>query len=158
METFQNGILIGSLSSILATIIIFTAKKYFKTIINSLFFQVYPNVKGQYKLIFDDTDLDEKNRGVDTKLFIEQLGNKISGESITNTKDGETFKYNIDGRVTASRYIFFNTYNSTNDQNQFETGHFRITSLGESLEGHFTFICSSCEVVHSSPATLKKVK
>jgi len=147
--------LLGVLSSIVAVVVIYIIKSYFYDIIDLVFFKVYPNIKGTWKIIHlnnnnsegmcrDSTNTTNYDDMKDI-MTIKQIGSHVSAINKTYQGDKLLFEDKIKGSVTPSRLFMFTYECKTVEHHNIGSAFVRISNMKNEMHGYLTTICGECE-------------
>jgi hypothetical protein len=151
-----NSFLLGVASSVVAAIIILLIKNNFNNIVNLLFFKLYPNISGKYKMDIPEYRNFYENEKV--IIILKQFGYRIKG--IIETYDGDLLKTqdNIKGKISPSRVLIYSYETADANHHDYGTGIFKISSDTKILIGYISSLCARCENAHSFKTSLKKIE
>lgn len=178
----MGDLLIGIIGGIVTSILIYSFRFYLSFIINTIFFRIYLNVSGEYKVLefdFDNFDdgsddeddvpmLDDHNamvkwlkEGEEEPFYtvkLKQFAHRLYGEMTVIEEGRVTEVYKISGSITPTRVITLNTECKTKDHHNYGTFLLKVTQNSNIFRGGYDFLCIHCGNVGSTYVFLDKVK
>lgn len=166
METF----ILGVLSSILASILIYVLRYQFAFLVNMIFFMIYPKVSGKYNVYtFDKKKKTRKKQKAEKedflrsdagdeallkflkkgeknydKMQIRQFAFSVTGE-ISTTKKGEVVNVEkFKGKVTPNGVLILNTELDDDGHHSYGTYLFTLNHNFNIIRGIRSFLCIGC--------------
>ena len=157
----MNDFLLGSASSIFATIVIFASRNIWINWWHLLHSKNYPRVTGRYKLknILPEGQEYSQVYG-DDRFFlnIKQIGKKITGDFEFYNGDNLKHKFPMTGNVGTDRSIIISYESPDPTFTSKGTMILRFRGVQNHMDGFHTFICLKCEAIHPMRIEAHKVE
>ncbi len=158
----MNNFLIGVLSSVSASVIIYLARFKIGLILNLIFHRYFPNVSGKYLWIFDRKK--EVRSGSDAYpnqkiyLHLKQIVSSVKGHCEVFSGDELKRNYSVSGSISPTRVLRISFECKTENHHDFGVGLFKLDPDGKNLSGKTTVLCVTCEDTTSTAVDLKKLQ
>lgn len=157
----MNDFLIGVISSITATVIVFFGRYQIGFVLNLIFHRYFPNVSGRYLWKFDRTKKGGGGSDAYPKqkiyLHLQQVVGSLKGYADVFSGDDLKRTYVVKGSISPTRVLRITFESKTTDHHDFGVGLFKLDSDGKNFHGHTTVLCTICQDTTSSVVDLMKL-
>ena len=151
----MNTFILGVVSSVLAAIICYCSRFLIGPLVNLVFFRMFPNVSGKYRVDGDHSrDAFPNQREVVT---LKQFANRLSGTSETFSGEILKAKFAVHGRITQTRILILWFDSVTPGHHNYGTAVLHLTTDGTSAKGEQLSLCVTCEDVTSTRIKLVRI-
>lgn len=151
--------IIGVLSSVSATVLIYLARFQIGILLNLVFHRFFPNVAGKYVW----SNIHDEDGGVDAYpnqkiyLHLKQVANMIKGRCEVFSGEELKKKYSVKGTISQTRILRLAFECERTEHHDFGVGLFRLDSEGTFFKGYTSSLCVMCQATTTCRTCLRKV-